>query len=310
MIHFKNILEFQKRFNTEDKCRKYLELQRWNGTPACPQCGSINVCRFSNGKTFKCREKVCKGFKFSVLVGSVYENTKIPLTKWFLATYILTVHSKGISSLQLAGWLGITQKSAWHLNHRIREMLKDSAPTLLENVVECDETFVGGKLGNIHRSKKKGKKWLDNKTAVFGAVQRNGKVKTKVIPDTDASTLVQAVKEFVAPNSTMVSDEKSGYRQVSGEYKHESVYHRADEYVRYTENLVVHTNTIEGYWNILKKQIAGIHDFVSPKHLQRYCNENAFRYNSKQICQSDRFQAALSNCNGNLNYKKLTSNDK
>jgi len=139
------------------------------------------------------------------------------------------------------------------------------------------------------------------------AIPSKYKVKTKVIPDTDASTLVQAVKEFVKPNSTMVSDEKSGYKQVSGEYKHESVYHRADEYVRYTENLVVHTNTIEGYWNILKKQIAGIHHFVSPKHLQRYCNENAFRYNSKQICQSDRFQAALSNCNGNLNYKKLTS---
>lgn len=307
MIHFKNLLEFQKRFNTEDKCRKYLEQQRWNGTPACPQCGSINVCRFSNGKTFKCRENQCKGFKFSVLVGSVYENTKIPLTKWFLATYILTVHSKGISSLQLAGWLGITQKSAWHLNHRIREMLKDSAPDLLEDVVECDETFVGGKLGNIHRSKKKGKKPLDNKTAVFGAVQRNGKVKTKVISDTDASTLVQAVKEFVAPNSTMVSDEKSGYRQVSGEYKHESVYHRADEYVRYTEELTVHTNTIEGYWNILKKQISGIHHFVSPKHLQRYCNENAFRYNHKQTCQSDRFETALINCNGNLNYKKLTA---
>ncbi|MBK7039832.1 MAG: IS1595 family transposase [Bacteroidetes bacterium] len=307
MIHFKNILEFQKRFNTEDKCRKYLELQRWNGTPACPKCGSINVCRFSNGKVFKCREKQCNNFKFSVLVGSVYENTKIPLTKWFLATYILTVHSKGISSLQLASWLGITQKSAWHLNHRIREMLKDSAPEKLENIVEVDETFIGGKLGNIHRSKKKGKKPLDNKTTVFGAVERGGKVKTKVIPDTDSKTLVQAVKEFVTPNSTMVSDEKSGYRQVSGEYKHESVYHRADEYVRYTESLIVHTNTIEGYWNILKKQISGIHHFVSPKHLQRYCNENAFRYNNKQICQSDRFETALSNCNGNLNYKKLTS---
>lgn len=310
MTEFKSILQFQKAFNTDEKCRKYFEKQRWNGTPACPQCGSINVCRFSNGKIFKCREKQCKNFKFSVLVGSVYENTKIPLTKWFLATYILTVHSKGISSLQLATWLGITQKSAWHLTHRIRETLKNSAPEKLENIVEVDETYIGGKLENIHRSKKKGLKSLDNKTAVFGAVQRNGKVKTKVVPDTDTDTLIDAIKEFVLPDSTMVSDEKRAYRQVKGDYKHRSVYHRASEYVKYDKDLTIHTNTIEGYWNILKKQIVGIHHSVSPKHLQRYCNESAFRYNNKLVTQDKRFADALTNCNGNLNYKKLVANGK
>jgi len=115
MQTFKSILEFQKHFNTEEKCREFLELQRWNGTPDCPHCGSINVCRFAtNNKIFKCREKECRS-KFSVTVGTIYENSKLPLTKWFLATYILSVHSKGISSLQLASWLGITQKSAWSL---------------------------------------------------------------------------------------------------------------------------------------------------------------------------------------------------
>ncbi len=109
MKTFKNIFDFQKEFNSEEKCRQYLEEQRWNGTPACPFCGSINVCRFTNGKIFKCREKQCRQ-KFSVTVGTIYENTKIPLSKWFLATYILSVHSKGISSLQLASWLGVTQK--------------------------------------------------------------------------------------------------------------------------------------------------------------------------------------------------------
>src|SRR5262249_18849951 len=96
--------------NTEEKCREYLEQQRWNGTPACPFCGSLNVCRFSNGKTFKCRERQCRK-KFTVTVGTIYENTKVPLTKWFLATYILSVHSKGISSLQLSTWLGVTTKN-------------------------------------------------------------------------------------------------------------------------------------------------------------------------------------------------------
>src|SRR5437762_7392600 len=172
MKTFKSILEFQKEFSTEERCREYLEQQRWNGTPACPFCGSINVCRFANGKTFKCREKQCRS-KFSVTVGSIYENTKIPLTKWFLATYILAVHSKGISSLQLATWLGVTQKTAWHLNHRIREMLTDKAPELLEGIVEVDETYVGGSLRNIHASKKEklNLKREDNKTMVFGAVQ-------------------------------------------------------------------------------------------------------------------------------------------
>src|ERR1700733_9411094 len=130
MKTFKSILEFQQEFSSEEKCRKELEQQRWNGTPACPFCGSINVHRFPNGKIFKCREKGCRK-KFSATVGTIYENTKIPLSKWFLATYILTVHSKGISSLQLSNWLDCTQKTAWFLTHRIREMLTEKQPELL-----------------------------------------------------------------------------------------------------------------------------------------------------------------------------------
>jgi transposase-like protein len=154
MKAFKSILAFQKHFDTDEKCREHLELSRWNGTPACPFCGSIGVHRFPNGRIFKCRD--CRK-KFSVTVGTMYENTKIPLTKWFLATYILTNHSKGISSLQLASWLDVTQKTAWFLNHRIREMLTEKNPALLEGTVEIDETYVGGSDKNRHQHKKKGK---------------------------------------------------------------------------------------------------------------------------------------------------------
>jgi ribosomal protein L37AE/L43A len=213
MKTFKSILEFQKEFSTEEKCREYLEQQRWNGTPACPFCGSLNVCRFANGKIFKCREKQCRN-KFSVTVGSIYENTKIPITKWFLATYILAVHSKGISSLQLATWLRVTQKTAWHLNHRIGLMLTDNAPELLEDIVEVDETWIGGSFKNIHAKKKEGKKGLENKTMVFGAVQRGGKVRTKVIPETNIENVEKAIEEFVAPDCTMVSDEHKAYNKV------------------------------------------------------------------------------------------------
>lgn len=307
MKTFKSILDFQKEFSTEEKCREYLEQQRWNGTPACPFCGSLNVHRFPNGKIFKCREKECRS-KFSVTVGTIYENTKLPLTKWFLATYILSVHSKGISSFQLAGWLGITQKSAWHLNHRIREMLTDKAPELLEGICEVDETYVGGSLKNIHAKKKEKLKGLDNKTMVFGAVQRDGKVKAKVIPQTNIENINEAIGEFVALNSFMVSDEHHAYNKVGQKYKHRKVNHRAKEYVR-KEDILVHTNTIEGFWSLLKRQIDGIHHQVSPKHLQRYCNEATFRYNNKKTFQDERFASALANYQGSLKYNELTGKE-
>jgi len=305
MKTFKSILDFQKEFSSEEKCREYLEQQRWNGTPACPFCGSLNVHRFPNGRIFKCREKQCRS-KFSVTVGTIYENTKIPLTKWFLATYILSVHSKGISSLQLATWLGVTQKTAWHLNHRIRVMLTEKAPELLDGIVEVDETYVGGSLKNIHAKKKEALKGLDNKTMVFGAIQRNGKLRTKVIPQTNIENISKAIEEFVAPDSFMVSDEHHAYNKVGEKYNHRKVNHRDKEYVR-KEDILVHTNNIEGYWNILKKQIDGIHHSVSPKHLQRYCNESAFRFNHKESFQDERFADALANCNGTLKYKELTA---
>lgn len=307
MKTFKSILDFQKEFSSEENCRAYLEQQRWNGTPACPFCGSLNVCRFTNGKIFKCREKECRS-KFSVTVGTIYENTKIPLTKWFLATYILAVHSKGISSLQLATWLGVTQKTAWHLNHRIRVMLTAKAPELLDGIVEVDESYIGGKESNKPKHKRSGQgNKLGVKTMVLGAIQRNGKVRTKVIPRTDIKNIDATISEFVAVDSTMVTDEHHAYNKVHLNYNHKTVSHGTKEYVRREKDISVHTNNIEGYWNILKKQINGIHHFVSPKHLQRYCNESAFRFNNRESFQDERFANALTNCAGSLKYKDLTA---
>lgn len=301
MKTFKSILQFQKEFSSEEKCREALELQRWNGTPACPFCGSIGVTRFANNnKIFKCKD--CRK-KFSVTVGTIYENTKIPLTKWFLAHYILSVHSKGISSLQLANMLDVTQKTAWFLNHRIRVMLTDKAPELLHGIVEVDETYIGGKNKNKRKSKRvEGTQGGAGKTMVFGAIQREGKVITKVVKDTTAETLIGEIKKNIETGSIMVSDENTSYTSLTkNDYKHVTVSHGKEEYVRGA----AHTNSIEGVWSLLKRQIVGIHHNVSPKHLQRYCNEATFRYNAKGLTQDVRFAESLANCEGRLKYQDL-----
>lgn len=329
MKEFKSILEFQKHFDTDAKCRQHLEQTRWNGTPACPYCGSINAHRLPCGKRFNCRD--CKG-KFSVTVGTIYENSKVPLNKWYLAAYILTNHSKGISSLQLASWLGVTQKTAWFINHRIREMLKENAPELLSDVVESDESFIGGSVTNWNNKKRKayiegGKNWQANKTMVIGVVERakyttverphkvikdktviekvitkESKVVTKVINAISIENITAFVKDKVKPGSYLYTDELAAYKHVADQYKHETVNHSASEYRKGD----AYTNTIEGFWSLLKRQIDGIHHSVSSKHLQRYSNEAAFRYNIKRLPQDQRFESAIKRCNKRLKYDQLT----
>lgn len=305
MKPFKSILEFQKHFDTDDRCREFLEQQRWNGEPACPFCGSLNVTRLKKGKRFQCNEKQCRN-KFSVTVGTVLQSSKIPLTKWFLAMYILSNHSKGISSLQLASWLNLTVKSAWFLNHRIREMLKDNDPKLLKGIVEVDTSFIGGKVKNFPKRKRKDPSTHNNKTMVIGLLEREGKVVTKIMPDEKAESLIGAVEENVEQGAVVVTDEHKGFTGLKKEYKHVKVNHSKDIYVIGAG----HTNSLEGFWNLLKKQLSGIHHSVSPKHLHRYCGEAAYRYNRKKSLQDTRFSSILKSCERRLKYKDLISKTK
>lgn len=183
-------------------------------------------------------------------------------------------------------------------------MLSNNAPELLDGVCEVDETYIGGKESNKHANKRTVKAGAGNKAMVIGAVQRNGKVKTKVIPKVNAENINETIDTFVAPDTIMVTDEHNAYNSVHLIYQHRQVRHRNKEYVR-KDDILVHTNNIEGYWNILKKQINGIHHFVSPKHLQRYCDESAFRYNNREALQDEGFASALTCCNGSLKYKHL-----
>lgn len=299
---FRSALEFQKHFDTDAKCRSYLEEQRWGKTPCCTRCASVNVTRMGDGKRFQCNERECRK-QFSVLIGTICENTKIPLTKWFLAIYILSNHSKGMSSMQLASWLGITQKSAWFLSQRIRAMLADKAPELLDGIVEVDETYVGGKISNKHKWEREKLKGTENKTIVFGALARTGKVMTRTIKDATAESLICAVRATVREGAVLVSDENAGYARLKKEYRHATVNHGKGEFARGT----AHTNTVEGYWNLLKKQVA-IHHYISAKHLHRYCDEVAYRYNNRKSAQDSRFSASFAGCHVRLRYEDLIKN--
>ncbi len=302
MQQFKSLPDLLNHFQDEKTCRDYLVQQRWNGKPVCVHCGNMDkIYVIENGKRFKC--SACKQ-KFSVTVGTVFEHIRIPLYKAFAAIYLATAHKKGISSCQLARDLGITQKSAWFVLHRIREMLQDKQPDILKGTVELDESFVGGKNKNRHANKKvpesQGRSTKD-KTPVFGLIERGGKLITQVVPDTKAKTLKPIVAELVQKGAIVVTDEWGAYNGLNKDFSHEVVKHNQGEYVVGTS----HTNTIEGFWSLFKRGIYGIYHHASPQHLHRYCNEFSYRYNTRGINDRERFSHSLTKLDGKLTYKQL-----
>ena len=241
---YNSLVDLIREFPNDEACRKHLAFIRWgddegNINPVCPHCGSTEkMYRIESGKRYKCA--ACRK-KFSVTVGTVFENSKIPLQKWFIAVWLCTSHKKGISSCQLAKDIGIQQKHAWHMLHRIRETFKVRAPELLEGDVETDETFIGGKDGWKHKDKKvpnsRGRS-TKSKTPVFGMVEHGGPTRFTVVEDTKRETLQGEIVPNVKPGSTLHSDEWIGYRGLSAIYDHEVIEHGAGEYVRHRRYLI------------------------------------------------------------------------
>ncbi len=298
---FKNLKELMQQLGNEDAARAYMEEMRWGGDPTCPHCGHRKPYRLKDGKRFRCSAKTCKR-DFSVTVGTVFEGSNVKLSTWLAALYLQTSNKKGYSSHQLARQLGVTQKTGWFITHRLRLIMDNgNDPEPLDNTVEADETYVGGKFENMNRGRRK--KWqalgVDNKVAVMGLVEREGNVKLTVINN---KSFKDVVRENVYNSATVITDAHLGYIGLGEEYAgHEAVNHSIQEYKRGD----AHTNSVEGFFSLLKRTIYGTHHAVSPKHLHRYCGEISFRYNTRKIKDVDRFTFSLSNIKGRLKYKNL-----
>ena len=297
---FNSILALLKAFPTEQACIDHLTELRWNGNIVSPfdADSKVYVCK---GNRYRCKNT---GKYFNVKTDTLFDNTKVKLQKWFLAIWLVTSHKKGISSLQLGRDIDVTQKTAWFMLQRIRNCFGFDNEAQLDNEVEADETYVGGKNKNRHNSKKikgsQGRSAMD-KTPVVGMVERNGRLTAKKVDNVNSQTLSREVIANVKETATLYTDEWLGYSGLKRIYDHAVVKHNRGEYV----NGRIHTNTIEGFWSLLKRGIFGIYHSTSKKHLQFYVDEFVFRYNSRNSSEAGRFNMLLANTQNRLTYKAL-----
>lgn len=316
---FNNLHELLLSLPTEKQCRDYLIEQRWSGCPVCPYCGfSEKTYVIEGGKRFKCgaSQDVC-GKKYSVTVGTIFESSRIPLTKWLNAVYVVTAHKKGISSHQLGRDLGVTQRTAWFMIHRIREMMK-TVSEVMDGTIEADETYMGRK----YRSDYKGlseteieynvnSKGSKSKGAVLGLADRKTHlVLIKAFPKLDRPDVNQFLIENVKQGSNLHTDETHLYNPLEGYYHREKVKHGAKQWVVKSISAgKVHTNNIENFWSVMKRGVHGIYHQISYKHLQRYCDEFSYRYNTRKLIDADRFVLSLQNMERRLTWVDLTKKD-
>lgn len=331
---FSNLIDLVTTYNTEEKCSLYIAQKRWGDKPVCPHCGNDEkVYCFKGGIYFKCAACLKK---FTVRVGTIFEDSKIPLTKWFAAIYMIACRSKSVSSVQLAKDLKITQKSAWHVLHRLRYgMSNPDYKKPLENICEADESYLGGEEKNRHESKRNpdgmggniGRSQND-KAAVFGVVERNqyelvsrdhkiikdkrvnekvvlksSTVIAKHVPNTKKDVLQPIIIANVKEFSRVITDEWYAYNGLDKQsYMHATIKHALKQYVVGD----IHTNTIENFWSVLKRNIFGIYHFTSRKHLQAYLEEVAHRFNNRAMLPYQKFDLLLKQSDiGPLMYKDL-----
>ena len=303
---FNNLIELITSMPTEQQCRDFYAKCRWtDGKPVCVHCGSTKVYTIQGGKRYECGEKLCKK-RFSVTCGTVFHASNIPLTKWFMAVYLCINHKKGISSYQLGRDIGVTQKTGWFMLHRIRQLMMPEDNVMLNTVVEIDETWINGKMKNKHKAVRakahaSNISHTDDKQAVMGYLQRDGILKLNKMKED--KTLKEQVKDNVLPEAVVITDGLNAYKGLDKTFEaHEIVNHKEDEYVRGD----IHTNSIEGAFGLFKRMVLGIYHKIDSKHLDRYCGEFCYRYNSRKIKDCDRFKMSLTQTEKRITYKALT----
>lgn len=300
----RTLMEAVRYFADPDVALKHMVELRWPTGVACPTCGRTDVRYIATRRLWECKEKHARK-QFSAKVGTIFEDSAIPLDKWFVAIWMVSNCKNGISSYELARALGITQKSAWHMNHRIRLAMRLGTIEKMTGEVEADEAYVGGDPKNMHARRRLTKGWSD-KSAVLGILQRSrsespSRVHVRLIPNAGSFHLHRHIKGAVEAGSTLYTDKHGGYRGLS-EYTHQMINHAA-EYV----NGRIHTNGIENFWSLLKRSIKGTYISVEPFHLERYVDEQVFRFNERKGTDADRFRAALRRIFGKrLTYRELT----
>jgi transposase-like protein len=292
-------------FADPENCKNFVVNQlRWtDGVVKCPRCNSEKVFWIAKERVWKCYGKHDHA-KFSLKTGTLMEDSPISVDKWLVALWLVVNCKNGISSCEMARDLGITQKSAWFLNHRIRMMLHDGSIEKASGHVEADETLIGGKARNMHVAQRRrritgtgGK----DKTPVMGILERGGKIRTSVVENRKKRTLQAEIHKHVEAGSALYTDFLLSYEGLEGKYAHQVVNH-AVEYV----NGNAHTNGLENYWSLLKRSISGTYVSVEPWHLFRYLDEQSYRYNNrKEMTDFDRFKLAASQMVG----KRLTWNE-
>jgi transposase-like protein len=295
-VHQLTEKQFEDMFPHEDACRAYLVARRWPEGPRCPRCGNRAVYELKSRKWhWQCEKCAPDGYRFSVLAGTIFENTNKPLRDWYKVVHLMLVSKKGMSALQIMRYMGFgSYKTAWSMCHKVRAALMQNVDKL-GGIVEVDETFIGGKDKNRHWDKKShvkdggGKDPL--KFSVVGAVRRKGNVIARVVERVNTATLEKFVGEAVSTRVSLIcTDENPGYRRLGYRYNHGSVDHSAGQHVVGA----IHTNTIEGFWSIVKRGVVGTFHKVSKKYLPFYVAEFQFRYNNRE--NADIFGTAIRGC--------------